>query len=158
MIYTNILDIPLAAPGKIVQSLRRLLQYVPSFKGYLFKDVLNGVSHCFTTTSTLDDGHSIGPLSQTTSDEPQRWRISDIENGKNHYLKPGQWAIILIQEAFDADNQEVLDQHIEYAAEKDRIRAFKPQKRLRYMLARAIPDASRSTPRYQLVDVPEYIT
>ncbi|KAL8656081.1 MAG: hypothetical protein Q9226_002789 [Calogaya cf. arnoldii] len=155
--YMNILlDIPLSA-AKTIQSLRRLLQYMPSFDSYFNDDIFRGAAGCFATTSVLnDDGcHSIGPLSQTLAEHNQRYRPSNIENGKDHYLKPGHWAIVLIHEAFDAGDQAHLDRQASGA--DDTTRTFKPLKRLRYMLAQANPLAGPSTPRFVTVDVPGYI-
>ena len=155
---TFMLDIPLSI-AKTVQSLRRLLQYMPVVRTYSYEDVFMGAARCFTTTSTLDnDGYSIGPLSQSLLEDRQFHRGSGTAgSGKNHYLKPGHWTIILIHEAFDAVNQNAVDRgRTSYAAE-DMVPASKPEKRFRYMLAQATTDASTSGPRFLTADVPTYI-
>ncbi|KAI4099490.1 MAG: hypothetical protein LQ339_005917 [Xanthoria mediterranea] len=152
MTYINLsLDIPLRA-GKTMQSLRRLLKYMPR-AGLLFSlaNCVTGTAHCFATTSVLeDDGYSVGPLSQTLYKDRQRPGSLEEESGKDQYLKPGRWAIILIHEAFDSPDQAWADSEAEKTA-------FKPMKGVRYLLAQAIPKADSSGPQYLIVDVPGYI-
>ncbi|KAL9028498.1 MAG: hypothetical protein Q9180_007158 [Flavoplaca navasiana] len=152
------LDIPLPI-AKTIQSLRRLLQYMPSVKTYPFDDCFKGAARCFTTTSTLDDdGYSIGPLSPTLLEDRRPYRRSETTaSPKNQSLKPGHWAIVLIDEAFDARDQERLDRYTKLDDNEDKTPAYKPVKRLRYMLAQAIPDCSTSGPQFLTVDVPTYI-
>ncbi|KAL8858959.1 MAG: hypothetical protein Q9178_004440 [Gyalolechia marmorata] len=155
---TFMLDIPLPI-AKTIQSLRRLLQYMPAVNTYPYEDVFMAAARCFTTTSVLDDdGYSIGPLSQSLLEDRRSHRGSETAgSGKNQYLKPGHWTIILIHEAFDAVNQNSVDRgKASYAAE-DMVPASKPEKRFRYMLAQATTDASNSGPRFLTVDVPTYI-
>lgn len=158
--YMNfLLDIPLPV-SKTIQSLRRLLQYMPSAQTFAFESCFTGAARCFATTSVLDDdGYSVGPLSLTLSEDKQRFRGPEIQSGKNQYLKPGRWAIVLIHEAFDAHDQAHLDKKAARVPGKagDTARAFKPLKRLRYMLAQAIPEAESSRARYMIVDLPGYI-
>lgn len=154
---TFMLDIPLPI-AKATQGLRRLLQYMPLVQTYPFDNVFAGGARCFATTSTLDDdGYSIGPLSQTLSEERQYLRDDPAGSGRNQYLKPGHWAILLIHEAFNARDQEQLDRYTTLDENEDKTPAYKPVKRLRYMLAQATPDSSTSGSRFLTVDVPTYI-
>ena len=155
---TFMLDIPLPI-AKTIKSLRRLLQYMPLVQTFPFDNVFVGVARCFATTSALDDdGYSIGPLGQTLSEEPQSYpRVDRAGSGRNQYLKPGHWAILLIHEAFDARDQEQLDRYRTLDESEDKTPAYKPVKRLRYILAQANPDAGTSGPQFLTVDVPTYI-
>ncbi|KAL9628407.1 MAG: hypothetical protein Q9204_005905, partial [Flavoplaca sp. TL-2023a] len=101
------LDIPLSI-AKTIQSLHRLLRYMPLAKNYPFEECFRGAARCFATTSTLDDdGYSIGPLSSTLLEDRRPYRRpKTTASPKNQSLKPGHWAIILIHEAFDARDQE----------------------------------------------------
>ncbi|KAL8864823.1 MAG: hypothetical protein Q9198_009622 [Flavoplaca austrocitrina] len=152
------LDIPLSI-AKTIQSLRRLLRYMPLVKTYPFDECFKGAARCFTTTSTLDDdGYSIGPLSPTLLEDRRPYRRSKTTAGpKNQSLKPSHWAIVLIDEAFDARDQEQLDRYSTLDKSEDKTPAYKLVKRLRYMLAQAIPDATTSGPQFLTVDVPTYI-
>ena len=149
--YLNFpLDIPVRL-GKTMQSLRRLLQYMLKATSFSFKNCIAGTAHCFATTSVLeDDGYSVGPLSQTLSEDRQRPRSPEEESGKDRYLNPGRWAIVLIHEAFNARDQA----HLDKKAGKT---AFKPLKGVRYLLAQAIPKVDSWGPQYLIVDVPGYI-
>ena len=155
---TFMLDIPLPI-AKTIQGLRRLLQYMPLFQTFPFDNVFVGAARCFATTSALDDdGYSIGPLGQTLSEEPQSYpRVDRAGSGRNQYLKSGHWAILLIHEAFDARDQEQLDRYRTLDESEDKTPAYKPVKRLRYILAQANPDAGTSGPQFLTVDVPTYI-
>lgn len=130
MTYVNFpLDITLRT-GKTMQSLRRLLQYMPrAGLPFSLADCIPGTAQCFATTSVLeDDGYSVGPLSQTLSKDRQRPRSLEEESGKYQYLKPGHWAIFLIHEAFDSPDQAYVDSEAGTTA-------FKPMKGVRYLLA-----------------------
>ncbi|KAL8877953.1 MAG: hypothetical protein Q9192_008557, partial [Flavoplaca navasiana] len=155
---TFMLDIALPI-AKTLQGLRRLVQYMPLVNTFPFDNIFAGAARCFATTSTLDDdGYSIGPLSQTLSEERQPYiREDPAGSGRNQYLKPGHWAIILIHEAFNADDQEEVDRYRTLDESEDKTPAYKPVKRLRYILAQANPDASTSGSRFLTVDVPTYI-
>ncbi|KAL8750763.1 MAG: hypothetical protein Q9184_006310 [Pyrenodesmia sp. 2 TL-2023] len=88
-------------------------------------------------------------------------------------LQGDRWAIILIYEAFNARDQDELDKELEsVSALRDGQEGsgplpagdgvttkptFKPQKRLRYALAKALPQVESSTPRYLVTDVPGYV-
>ncbi|KAI4225872.1 MAG: hypothetical protein L6R36_003580 [Xanthoria steineri] len=149
--YMNFpLDIPLRV-SKQVQILQRLLQYMPRATSFNFENCIAGTAHCFATTSLLeDDGYSVGPLSQTLSEDRQQPRSPEEKSGKDQYLKPGRWAIVVIHEAFNARDQDHADRRVGETA-------FKPLKGVRYLLAQAIPKADSSGPHYLIMDVPGYI-
>lgn len=173
--YKNfLLDVPLPA-GKMIHSLRRLLQYLSSPNLSWFEDWPKGAAGCFATTSILEEdgvGYSVGPLSTTLYRDDSRETL--VESGKGRSLKPGQWAIILVHEAFDAKDQESLDKRQidilsrfgprgteemkEWPTEDNKGPAFKPQKRLRYALTKALPTRSEaSEPQFLVTDVPGYV-
>jgi len=170
--YKNFLmDVPLPG-GKLIHSLRRLLRYLTSPNVSWFEDWPKAAARCFATTSTHDngEGYSVGPLSTTLyrSDD----RDDYVESGKGKSPEPGSWAIILVHEAFDAKDQAALDKREldmasrfgprgtegmkEWPEEKSAI-TFKPLKRLRYALARVLPDSDDPKKQFLVTDVLGYV-
>ncbi|KAL8831565.1 MAG: hypothetical protein Q9170_005234 [Blastenia crenularia] len=172
--YKNfILDVPLPA-SKTVHSLQRLMQYLTSPNMSWLEDWPKAAARCFATTSVLEDGasYSVGPLSTTLYDDDDRGYGQVCESGKGRFLQPGQWTIILVHEAFDAENQEALDKRklpavsmwgpVGTEGEKewpveDTARSFTPKKRLRYALAKALDESGPEGQRFFITDVPGYV-
>ncbi|KAL8645952.1 MAG: hypothetical protein Q9226_007067 [Calogaya cf. arnoldii] len=162
VIYTNfLLDIPLPV-GKTVQSMWRLLQFMTSGPPFYDDVAFNAMARCFATTSSLDDcDYSVGPLSQTLT-EARNYSSKVIHSGKHHYLQPGHWAIVVVQEGFDTYDQEDLNKQatetfgVSNKAE-DAVPSFKPTRRSRYMLAQAISSTEFSGPRYMITGLQGYI-
>ncbi|KAL8852994.1 MAG: hypothetical protein Q9221_002142 [Calogaya cf. arnoldii] len=164
IIYTNfLLDIPLPV-GKTVQSMWRLLQFMTLGPPFNHDICFNGMARCFATTSSLDNyDYSVGPLSQTLAETRNFCNPSEvIHSSKYHYLQPGHWAIVLVQEAFNTDDQKNLDKQATErfgvsSGAKDAAPNFKPTRRSRYMLAQAVSDTESSRPRYMITDLQGYI-
>lgn len=174
--YKNFLmDVPLPA-GKMIHGLQRLLQYITSIDQYQFEEWPKAAARCFATTSALEDrvGYSVGPLSRILyRDEGRRERGGVERSGKGRPLKQDQWAIVLVHEAFDAKNQESLDKDAQEVKEKSesgeadstsqspahdgKEPKFKPLKRLRYALAKALPESGSSEKQFLVTDVPGYL-
>ena len=170
--YKNFLmDVPLPV-GKMLHGLQRLLQYMTSPNLSWFADWPKGAARCFATTSPYDDEseYSVGPLSTTFYRDDDREDF--VESGKGRLLKAGQWAIVLVQEAFDAKSQEALDKReLEIAnsfgprgteglkewPDEEEKPTFKPLKRLRYVLARALPESKSSEKQYLVTDALGYV-
>ncbi|KAI4173447.1 MAG: hypothetical protein LQ343_002980 [Gyalolechia ehrenbergii] len=164
-----LLDVPSPA-AKTIHSLRRLMQYLTSGKIGWLEDWPKAAARCFATTSTLEDGvgYSVGPFSTTLyRDDDQE---DYVQSGKGLPLKTGQWAIILVHEAFDARDQESLDkrelemvsmfgprgsEELKQWPAEEKEPNFKPLKRLRYALAKALPESS--TEPFLITDVPGYV-
>ncbi|KAL8648965.1 MAG: hypothetical protein Q9210_004681 [Variospora velana] len=150
--YRNfLLDIP-SPTAKIVHSFQRLTQYL-SKVSYL-EDWPAAAARCFATTSNLEDGgYSVGPMSASLY--PRFYPMKPVESGKDRILMPGQWAIILVQEAFDDKNQKELDQRAFETSDDEEDKTclapeeelkFRPLKRLRYAFVKAL---SKSDPLKQ---------
>ncbi|KAL8705557.1 MAG: hypothetical protein Q9201_001335 [Fulgogasparrea decipioides] len=167
--YKNfLLDVPMPA-GKTIHGLRRLMQYLTFPKlGWGYEEWPKAAARCFATTSTLGDGDSygVGPLSAAFYLDGR----DRVESGKGQLVTPNQWAIVLVHEAFDAKDQDELEKHAlenvgEPGAEGTKDTpgngtqgpSFKPQKRLRYALAKALPESDRSKERFLVTDVPGYL-
>ncbi|KAL8988086.1 MAG: hypothetical protein Q9177_002782 [Variospora cf. flavescens] len=167
--YKNfLLDIPSPA-AKIVHSLQRLMQYL-SKVSYL-ENWPMAAARCFATTSNLEDGgYSVGPLSTTLYEDVIEQ--DRVESGKDRTLMPGQWAIILVQEAFDAMNQKELDQPTLETSddeedgddEEDKTCPtpeegfkFRPLKRLRYAFVKALSEADPLKQHLLVPDVSGYV-
>ncbi|KAI4129529.1 MAG: hypothetical protein LQ341_006559 [Variospora aurantia] len=173
--YRNyLLDVPLPV-AKTAHGLRRLMQYLTSPKLGWFEDWPKAAARCFATTSAVEEGvsSSVGPLSSTFNLDNDRHSDNFVQLGKGMYLKPGQWAIVLIHEAYDAKNQAALDkreleavnmfgprgqEEMKQWPAEDGVRAFKPLKRLRYAFAKALPQSESSNQqRFHITDVPGYV-
>ncbi|KAL8937296.1 MAG: hypothetical protein Q9216_004496 [Gyalolechia sp. 2 TL-2023] len=156
--------------AQIVHSLQRLMQYITFGKIGWLEDWPMAAARCFATTSILEAGYGygVGPFSTTL------YRGEDqshhMQSGEGLPLKTGQWAIILVQEAFDARDQESLDeQELEMTnkfgplgAEENKQgpaegkeRNFKALKRLRYALVKSLPESSPEP--FMITDVPGYV-
>ena len=170
--YKNfLLDVPLPA-GKMIHSLDRLLRFITSPSLAWFSDWSKGAAPCFATISPQIDGskYSVGPLSTTLYHDDDRALY--VQSGKGQPLEPGRWAIVLVQEAFDARSQESLDDREleminmfgprgtegqkEWPAEPKEP-TFKPLKRLRYVLAKALPESDVAEKRFLTTDVLGYL-
>ncbi|KAL9018655.1 MAG: hypothetical protein Q9185_004066 [Variospora sp. 1 TL-2023] len=162
--YKNfLLDIPSPA-AKIVHSFQRLTQYL-SKVSYL-EDWPMAAARCFATTSNLEDGGcSVGPLS-TTLYQDQIIKEDRVECGKDRTLMPGQWAIILVQEAFDARNQKELDQPTLESSDDEEDKTgpapeeehkFRPLKRLRYAFVKALSESDALKQHLLVTDVSGYV-
>ncbi|KAI4170188.1 MAG: hypothetical protein LQ348_007159 [Seirophora lacunosa] len=167
------LDIPLPV-GKTAHALRRLLQYLTSANLGWFEDWPKAAARCLATTSAIEEGvsYSVGPMSTTFNLDDDRDSDRYVQSGKGMYLKPDQWAIVLVHEAYEAKDQAALDKREleavnmfgprgeeemkEWPAE-DKTRAFKPVKRLRYAFAKALPESESSGQRFLITDVPGYV-
>ena len=166
---TLLIDVPLPA-GKTVRSLQRLMRYMTSPELNWSNEWSKAAARCFATTSIIDDesSHSIGPLSMSLKGEDGAYYD---KKGKKSLLGPGEWAIILVQEAFDADSQDELDEAqlkivnrsdprrtegLKEQPEEKQDPTYKPLKRLRYMLAKALPEGASSTEQFLVTDVSGY--
>ncbi|KAL8954976.1 MAG: hypothetical protein Q9193_006982, partial [Seirophora villosa] len=158
------LDIPLPV-GKTAHVLQRLLQYLNSASLGWFEDWAKAAARCLATTSAIEEGvsFSVGPMSTTFNLDDDRDSDKYVQSGKGMYLKPGQWAIVLVHEAYDSKDQAALDKRElevvnmkEWPAE-DKTRAFKPVKRLRYAFAKALPESESSGQRFLVTDLPGYV-
>ncbi|KAL8650121.1 MAG: hypothetical protein Q9210_004004 [Variospora velana] len=173
--YKNyLLDIPLPV-AKTAHGLQRLMQYLTSPNLGWFEDWPKAAARCFATTSAVEEGvsYSVGPLSSTFNLDDDRNPGDFVQVGKGMHLKPGQWAIVLIHEAYDAKNQAALDkreleavnmfgprgqEEMKQWPAEDGARAFKPLKRLRYAFAKALPESESSDQqRFLITDVPGYV-
>lgn len=165
--YKNfLLDVPLPA-AKTVHSLQRLTQYL--YKLSWQENWPKAAARCFATTSNLDDGaYSVGPLSTTLYQDDTNNRHQDfVESGKGRPLMPGQWAIILVQEAFDARDQKSLDdrdfggivgtEESETYPAHDNEFNFKPLKRLRYAFVKALSESDPSKQHLLVTGVSGYV-
>ena len=138
------------------------------------EDWPKAAARCFATTSALDDGvsYSVGPLSTTFYNDDDRGYRNFCEDGKGHLLQPGQWAVLLVHEAFDAESQEALEKRELPAASMwgprgtegqkewpvaDVTRSFTPQKRLRYAFAKAVAEPGHREQRFLLTDARGYL-
>ncbi|KAL8966570.1 MAG: hypothetical protein Q9197_005908 [Variospora fuerteventurae] len=162
--YKNfLLDIPSPA-AKIVHSFQRLTQYLS--KVTYLENWPMAAARCFATTSNLEDeGCSVGPLS-TTLYEDQIIQEDRVECGKDRTLMPGQWAIILVQEAFDARNQKELDQPTLESSDDEEDKTgpapeeehkFRPLKRLRYAFVKALSEPDPLKQHLLVTDVSGYV-
>ncbi|KAL9013472.1 MAG: hypothetical protein Q9173_001828 [Seirophora scorigena] len=164
--YKNfLLDVPSPA-AKIVRSLQRLTQYLSKVSG--LEDWPKAAARCFATTSNLDDdGYSVGPFSTTLYQERSHGRDL-VESGKNHALMPGQWAIILVHEAFDARLRMIVDDYesktINDATEEPKTCPVQKQepkpkslKRLRYAFVKALSDLDPSKQHLLVTDLSGYV-
>ncbi|KAL8737193.1 MAG: hypothetical protein Q9181_001919 [Wetmoreana brouardii] len=165
--YKNfLLDVPMPA-GKTIHGLRRLIQYLTSSElGWGYGDWPKAAARCFATTSTLGDGYGVGPLSATFYLDGR----DRVESGKGRLVYLHQWAIVMVHEAFDAKDQDQLEKHAlekvgepgagenkEAPADGTQGPSFKPLKRLRYALAKALPESEFSNERFLVTDVPGYL-
>lgn len=174
--YKNfLLDIPTPV-GKTVQGLQRLLHYLSSADLTWGADLSEAAARCLATTSTLGTAAgsscSLGPLSAVLYNDSAHNAPNRPGTGIGQMLQADRWAIILIYEAFDARDQNRLDKKLESvsafrdgqegsgplpAGDDINKPTFKPQKRLRYALVKALSQAESSTVRYLVTDVPGYI-
>lgn len=161
--YKNfLLDVPLAA-AKTVHGLHRLTQYLYKC-GYPLKWP-GAAARCFATTSNLDDrGYSVGPLSTMLNQDCTRQEL--VESGKGRPLTPGQWAIVLVHEAFDVPDQKSLDEQgfngnsgteesRTFSAQDDKP-TWRPLKRLRYAFVKALSESDPSKQHLLVTDVSGY--
>lgn len=164
--YKNVLlDVPSSA-AKIVRSLQRLTRYLSKTRGW--EEWPKAAARCFATTSNLDDdGCSVGPFSTTLYQERPHGRYF-VESGENHALLPGQWAIILVHEAFEEVRQKFLDNHepeaINDATEEPKTCPTQKQepkpkslKRLRYAFVKALSDLDPEKQHLLVTDVSGYV-
>lgn len=114
-----LLDMPLPTL-KTVAGLLRLLKWGSSSQLYDPEQFSRGAAFSFATAPFIASGNElgmgpvgrgngfgIGPLGTTLYRDNTHERIPPTD--AHEHLEPGQWAIILIHEAFDARNQEYLD-------------------------------------------------
>lgn len=150
------------------------MQYLTSPNSSWLEDWPKAAARCFATTSMLEDGisYSVGPLSTTLYDDDDRGHDQVCESGKGRMLQPGQWAIVLTHEAFDAESQEALDKRElpmasifgprgtegekEWPAENTS-RSFTPKKHLRYALAKAVGESGPDGQYFLVTDVPGFV-
>lgn len=160
------LDIPLPA-FKTVAGLLRLLKWgfsaeLPSYNPERFR---RGAAFSFATASSFPAGNSlevdpvgcsngfvIGPLSTSLylNNDDERVPSSDDHD----HLEFGQWAILLIYEAFDARSQERLD---ELQHDKNLNLSFLAVKRLRYALVTPSIKRNPSDRDFMVADIPTYL-
>ncbi|KAL8922316.1 MAG: hypothetical protein Q9208_005286 [Pyrenodesmia sp. 3 TL-2023] len=174
--YKNfLLDIPTPV-GKTVQGLQRLMRYLSSADLTWAMNLPEAAARCLATTSTLgtagESSCGLGPLSAVLHNDDGQNAPDRRGTGIGQMLQADRWAIILMYEAFDARDQDRLDEKFERlsalgngqegsgplpAGTDVNKPTFKPQKRLRYALAKALPEVGSSTTRYLVTDVPGYI-
>ncbi|KAL8691725.1 MAG: hypothetical protein Q9218_003118 [Villophora microphyllina] len=128
MKYKNhLLDIPLP-PLKSVQGLHRLMQYLDCIVSYSMDEWHTAAARCFATTANLEDNvefnYGVGPLSGMLLQDDDRYGKS-VASAKGAPLKPGQWAIVLIHEAFDSTSQEALDKKVVSSSDAALAAAFR---------------------------------
>ena len=170
--YKNfLLDVPLPT-GKAIHGLHRLLRFITSPKMTWFADWSKGAAPCFATASPQNDGseYNVGPLSRLLYQDHDR--EENVQSGRRQALELDRWAIVLVQEAFDAKNQAALDKRElemvdmfgprgtegmkEWPAEQKEA-TFKPLKRLRYVLAKALPESEAAERRFLTTDITGYL-
>lgn len=164
--YKNfLLDVPSPA-AKIVRSLQRLTRYLSKIHGG--EDWPKAAARCFATTSNLDDdGGSVGPFSTTLYQERSHGQYF-VESGEDHALTPGQWAIILVHEAFDEVRRKILDNHepktINDPTEEPKTCPAQKQepkpkslRRLRYAFVKALSDLDPAKQHLLVTDVSGYV-
>ena len=150
---------------KAVNGLLRLLRWCSAAYS-LPKDINHGAACAFATSSSIGAfDHGVGTISPGLYGDPSR----------NTYGKTvpvacvdaGQWALILVHEAYDAEDQMSLDEsrrkHIEQLSD-DQERSDGKEvphaiKRLRYALVRLLPESESSSPekRFEVAEASTYI-
>lgn len=113
------LDMPLST-FKTLAGLLRLLKWASSSRLYEPESFSRGAAFSFAMASSIlagsdlgiypvgrGHGYGLGPLPKTIflDSTHERIRPSDA----HEHLEPGQWAIVLVHEAFNAENQKYLD-------------------------------------------------
>lgn len=174
--YKNfLLDIPMPV-SKTLQGLQRLLRYLGAAELAWVSDWTRATARCLATTSTLGVAAApncgIGPLSAELYNVNCQGYHNGVEPRIGQFLQANQWAIVLIYEAFDVRDQDRLDSKFQSmlkssalleepgslpAGDKVDKTTYKPQKRLRYALAKALTQSESSTAQYLVADVPGYI-
>ena len=126
-------------------------------------------SNDFGIGSAADgNGYGVGPLWTDLYLEDPYEHIAPRDADEN--LEPGQWAIVLIHEAFDVDSQEDLDKYqhkasagASYGSEdlpnqtKNQDLPFRAIKRLRYVLATPSTKAKPSDREFLVADIPTFL-
>lgn len=164
--YKNfLLDVPSQA-RKIVRSLIRLTHYLSIVNR--LEDWPQVAARCFATTSNSHDGgYGVGPLRTTLYSDEACYERQRVGSSKGKALPADQWAVILIQEAFDARSQQSLDEEgtnaddetgeVEKLKVEEEESRFKPLKRLRYAFIKALPESDSSKQPLLVNDVFGYI-
>lgn len=160
------LDIPLPT-FKTVAGLLRLLKWASSkeLPPYITGGFPRGAAFSFATASSFpagndlevdpvggNNGFGIGPLSTSLYSNEHDERI--LPSDDHDQLEFGQWAMILIHEAFDALNQESLDER-QYSQNPDP--SFRAIKRLRYALVTPSIKRNPSDRDFLVADIPTYL-
>ena len=148
---------------KVVNGLLRLLRWCSAAYGP--KDFHRGAACAFATSSSIAGfEHGVGTISPGLYGDSQN---NYGRRGPVPCVDAGQWALILVHEAYDAEGQASLDEslreHIEQLGD-DRGRSSGKQapyavKRLRYALVRLLPESesSSSEKRFEVADACTYI-
>ncbi|KAL9103723.1 MAG: hypothetical protein Q9163_001273 [Psora crenata] len=143
-----LMDVPMS-PTRLITGLSSVLQWMSksSIRGPW--ELSKGIASSFALSAPSSDTMScgVGPFSTELS----------LNNGTNDIsaqsLKPGQWAVVLIHEFFDALSQDWIDELIKPKAKGGRSeRTLKKQ--LKYVM---ITPTADSTNRFTIADVPTFL-
>ncbi|KAL8951517.1 MAG: hypothetical protein Q9222_002520 [Ikaeria aurantiellina] len=150
-------DIPVSA-GKAVRGLLRLLPWVWDC-GSPEREFGDGIAFAFATVSfpaASDD--AIGMLSAKNYSYPRRNYHPPRGTPAAHrpVLSVGQWAIIIVHEAYNAYERKAREDDDQAEVDKDNAEA-RAMKRMRYALVTPVADPAPSEKRFRVVDVPEYV-
>ncbi|KAL8708997.1 MAG: hypothetical protein Q9220_006206 [cf. Caloplaca sp. 1 TL-2023] len=151
-------DIPVSA-GKAVKGILRLLPWIwsSSPNGPRISD---GIAWAFATapciTATED---AIGMLSSLYSYPCRNYRDPHRELPSAPYpqLKTGQWALIIIHEAYDAYERSRVCEGEDPADVERENEETRRMKKMRYAMVTPITDPVSGQPRFRVVDIPAYI-
>ncbi|KAI4220121.1 MAG: hypothetical protein L6R40_008694 [Gallowayella cf. fulva] len=153
-------DIPISA-GKAVKGLLRLLQWIVSheFSLGIASDFGSGVGCAFATTASTMDADNVGALSTSLYAYPRRndysRRLQPVATGPPA-LKTGQWALIVVHEAYDTTPKRMRDKQVEAAAAKGHEKPKYASETVRYALVTPIATPPPAGKRFKIVDVPTY--
>lgn len=159
------LDVPMPV-GTFVHSLSQLLKWISAEISYLLyreKSFSEAVAFCFASASprAQGTGYGVGPLSAALRREHHC-----VKYKAKLSLNEGQWAAILVHEAYDIKNQAELDKYQGWDTKGNANAAdqsppitgnqhFRALKRLRYALVS--PVVGSSPPKYTIVDMATYL-
>lgn len=172
-------------PCKLVPGVLRLLQWADSVHFTSTSDLSRGMACCLASSSPYIDGtgHGISFLNPSlyiNHDWILEWEWRSAKESRPFSLNPGEWALFLVSQAFDASDSSFLNRvlgrqgdsansadgepesgsfahapEVNPAAPKNQDAGFCPRKATNYALITRVADSGPS--QYMVADIPTYL-
>ena len=151
------LSVPLP-PYKLIPGVLRLLQWAGSCNLNEFCEPCRGMACSLASLlpHSNDTGHGVSFLNPSLYLLRDSYRSYEVEEQTPFCLKPGEWALFLISEAFDVEYElfvRLMTKFDNY--EKDQDSKFNPRKATSYALVTRVPGSE--PPQYLVADIPTFL-